>query len=217
MAARFDAATDAYRATTGLPTGGTYTVTCWANLLVDRDDYSGVWGLDDGVASGLWLQTDSDGTTLGVFDTPAATHLGATAVTVGTWYRVAVVVNGTSVTTHIGAAGAALTTSTATLAPLSSPSRLAIGDEGFSGWLNGRVAAFKLWGAALSADEAALELEQYTPRRAANLLRWHPFVAAETVDYSGNGNALTAGGTGTTTEDGPPIPWADLPPVTVFA
>jgi hypothetical protein len=38
------------------------------------------------------------------------------------------------------------------------------------------------------------------------MIRWHPFINAETTDYSGLGRTLT-GGAGATTETGPPISW----------
>lgn len=218
MAVRFDASTDAYRATTGLPTGTAYSVTCWVNLTTDRNAFTGVWGLDDGgTTRGVYLQTLADGTTLVAGDFAGST-VGSVALTVDTWYQVGVTVSGTSVALYTAAAGAALAAATGTLAltPNTAPTRLAVGDEGFGGFLNGRIAGLKVWGAQLSQAEVDNELSQYTPSRLTNLLRWHPFLTAETTDYSGNGTALTAGATGTATEDGPPIPWVDLSPIVVF-
>jgi len=215
MAARFDASTDLYSATTGLPAGTAWTATCWAYITTDRNAFSGAVGIaNSGVTDGVAIETGVDGTTWGAFD--AATSVGAVAATVGAWTRLAVAVNGTAVTFYGAAAGSALTSASGTLTGGGvTPGRLTIGDDGFGGWLNGRVAAVKLWAATLTLAEIENELGQYLPVRTANLTRRHPLLTAETVDHSGNGNALTAGGTAAATEDGPPIPWAALSPIAV--
>lgn len=208
MAARFDASTDVYSATTGVPGGTAWTATCWAYITTDRNAFSGALSvMNSGNTDGVAIETATDGTTWGAFD--ATTSVGTFAASVGAWSKLAVAVNGTSVTFYAAAAGNALTAASGTLAGGGvTPGRFWVGDDSAGGWLNGRVAAVKLWGATLTQAEIEHELGQYIPRRIANLVRWHPFVVAETTDYSGNGNSLTAGGTATTTEDGPPIPWA---------
>jgi len=213
MAARFDASTDPYTATTGLPAGTAWTATCWAYITTDRNAFSGALGItNSGVTDGIAIETAVDGTTWGAFD--ATTSVGAFAASVGAWSQLAVAVNGTSVTFYGAAAGSALTATSGTLTGGGvTPGRIDIGDDCFGGWLNGRVAAVKLWAATLTQAEIEHELGQYAPRRTANLTRWHPFLVAETVDYSGAGNSLTAGGTATAAEDGPPIPWAALAPI----
>lgn len=206
MAVRFAADTHYYHTTVGLPTSATLTFTCWLRIAVDRNDYSEVISFGTTYMS---LSADLDGTSVGVFDsgTYNTTPLGATPFTVGTWYRVAVVINGANVSYYRADAATALTHTSATNYTSGTPTQLRIGayyDGGF--WWNGRVAAFKLWQAALNAADITNELAQYQPIRTANLLHYHPFIRTETADYSGNANTLT-GGTGSTTEDGPPIPW----------
>lgn len=100
-----------------------------------------------------------------------------------------------------------LTSDSDTLGTVTGLTQLRIGESVFGAeWWRGRVANFKVWNAALTQAEIENELAQYVPHRTANLLRWHPFLIAETTDYSGADRTLT-GGTGATTEDGPPIPW----------
>lgn len=213
MAARFDASTDPYTATTGLPAGTAWSATCWAYITTDQNAFSGALGIANaGVTDGIAIETAVDGTTWGAFD--ATTSVGTVAASVGAWTKLGVAVNGTSVAFYGAAAGSALAAASGTLTGGGvTPGKLFIGEDGFAGWLNGRVAAVKLWAATLTQAEIEHELGQYVPRRVANLLRWHPFVVAETVDYSGAANSLTAGSTGTTTEDGPPIPWTALAPI----
>jgi hypothetical protein len=203
MAVRFDAQTDAYSATTGLPASTTWSVTCWAYITTDRNTASAAFGiLNTGVTAGIFLETDTDGTTWRVFD--MSTSVGGFAASVGQWTRMAVVVSGTSVTFYAGAPGSALTSASGTLNS-ATPASLTVGDDGSgASFLNGRLANFKMWDAALSSGEVTAELGQIPPALTTNLLRYHPFYVAETADHSGHGRTLTAGSTGTSTEAHPP-------------
>lgn len=216
MAVRFDAATDAYTTSIGVgaPTGSTYTASCWIYLTTDRNAFSGPWGLATNVSNYIQADTDTDGTTLKIWSATAS--FTVRALTLATWYYLAVVVNGTAnCTSYIseGTAEALVTASSVAMGAPNAPQRLSIGD-GFPGngeWWNGRVAAFKLWDAALTQAEIEAERVSVGPVRGSSLLRYHPFVVADTLDYSGNGNTLTAGGTATATEAGPPIPRGATP------
>lgn len=215
MSVRFTATTQRYSATTGIPAGNVFTATCWAYISVSRATYSALWSLS--IPAGYpnprtECTTSSDGTTLTVVDS-APILVGAFANTVGTWFRLGVVINGASCTVYCAPVGSALTSaSSGSFAPNSAPTFLSIGTEasGAAAFFNGRIAAFKMWQAVLTLAEVTAELAQFAPVRAGNLLRYHPFHVAETADYSGNGNTL-AGGTGATTEADPPIPEA-VPP-----
>lgn len=211
MAVRFDASTDVYTATTGMPTGGTYSFTCWVCLDADQNNYTAVVEFQQGADVGLWLEAFADGTTIGL-GSVSTDMAGGRATTVGQWSRFGVSLNGTSCTLVHGGDSGALTTSSGTLTGIpTAPTKLFVGSDEYNAWLNGRVAAFKVWNATLTTAELAVELTQYVPVRGANLLRWHPWVGAETTDRSGNGNDLTAGSTATATGDGPPIPWTVTP------
>jgi hypothetical protein len=206
MAVRFDA-DENYSATYTLGSQANYSVTCWGRLAVDRNDYTTFWSFDansDGTA--FILQTDIDGTSSFVWDDIVAGMVGAgPALTVGTWYFFAVCVAGTSGALHYRTATTGFTTVTWTGAARTITNFL-IGDDRYTEWLNGNVAALKFWTAGLTLAEVANESMQYAPVRTANLAAFYPLVSAETTDYSGNARTLTGGGTATT-EDGPPIAW----------
>lgn len=213
MSVRFDALTDAYTATTGLPPGNTFTVTFWLYISVDRDTYTGTFRLQAPGAEVL-IDTDTDGTTLKVWDAANyAGGFGPFGISVATWHKIGLTVNGASAVFYAAPAGSALTTaSVSNFTPPNPPTNLSVGSD-TGEYLNGRIAAFKMWSAALTATEVAAELAHFDPVRTANLLRCHPFHVAETTDYSGNGNTLTAGSTAATTEADPPIgPFAPPPP-----
>lgn len=214
MAVRFSADGQDYTSASIGLTGQPFTVTCWVQLRADRNDFSTIFSVDDGGATEMvYVQTNADGVTLFLGGDGGASTVGSVALTVDVWYRVAVTYSGTTGTLYTGAAGAALASASGTLGTNTGLSTLRIGESGFADeWLNGCVANLKMWSAALSAGEIETELGQYVPARLANLLRWHPFVAAETTDRSGNGLTLS-GGTGTSTEGGPPIPWAGIAPL----
>jgi len=213
MAVRFDASTDRYETTTGLPAATVYTALCWFYVSVDRNAYSLIWELQYAGRSNVNAVyiTGSKAVEFWDINAPRMSHQGA----VGVWQRVALAVGtGGNATSYYGTATGPL--AVATTAVMTSPTagdKLMIGnDQGGNQWLNGREAAYKMWNATLTQAEIEREFQSYLPVRTANLLRWHPWVKAETTDYSGNGNNLTAGSTATTTEDGPPIPWGPARP-----
>jgi hypothetical protein len=206
VAVRFDAHNDRYSATTGLPAGQVWSATCWVYCSADRNLYSNAFALTDGtnyISAGF----GANGTIryLGWEGGDLVANAAPTNTAVGGWSRLGVTCNGTTLTLYWADATGPLLSRSGTGIPGSVPTSLTIGSDQFASYLNGRVAAFKMWDATLTAAEIDAELGQYQPARTANLLRYHPFRTAETTDYSGNGRTLTAGTA--TTEDGPPIRW----------
>jgi len=205
VAVRFDNSGEGYTATTGVPSGSAYTVLLWLNMKVDTNNYAKVWMLKGGTTV-IMLSSGAEGDTFAVWGS-VGNASGFTA-TANTWYRSAIAVSGTASTHYFGAAGASLSSvSTPAFvgdAPSDSTS-LTISNESGEHF-NGCVAAFKAYSATLTQQEIENEFAQYVPVRTSGLIHWHPFLNAETVDYSGDARTLT-GGTGASTEDGPPIPW----------
>lgn len=157
------------------------------------------------------------GATLACFDlNNHGGGFGSLPITVGTWYRTAIVVRGTNCWWYRSAAGERLTESTVT--DISSPDfgtpLWMISYDSFPAeWWLGDVANVKLFGAALTRAEVEAELAQAEPARRRDLLNWHPFIGG-TEDYSGHRRALS-GGVGAAYVDGPPIPWATRHTLTV--
>ncbi len=213
MAVRFSASGQSYSRTLTLSTQAALTVCGWFKVSVDRNDYSSIFFIDNGTSDNWGMQTGADGTTMSsVFD--ASTQQGIGSMTVGTWYFIALSTSGTTGNIYYRtAAQSALTTVAVTSVTASvNAATLRIGDSPWGAeWFNGVTAALKGWNAALTANETLQESMQYQPGRVSNLLFLHPFVKAETADYSGNARTLS-GGTGATTEDGPPIPWIGYSP-----
>lgn len=208
MAVRFDADTEEYTRAVSLGTVTQFTITCWAKISVDRNNSSSLWCVDNGFSGDYFMvSTDVDGTTLHLRDDTSIFTIGA--LTIGTWYHVGVAVNGANATIALRAAGDATSTisTVSTASPSTDAVNLRIGDGIFNGlFWNGCVAAFKLWnGVTLSSQELDAESRAYLPQRTGTRA-WYPFLQAETVDYSGNAQTLS-GGTGTSTEDGPPVTW----------
>lgn len=204
MAARFDANTDTLVSTTGVPTG-TFTLTCWAIRDANRGGFQTLFTTDAGTSTGMIVQTYDDGITLFVWSSAGSSN-GLLPMNVGTWYRVALVKSGSTVTLYAAPQGSPSLMSESTSAPTAALTTFRVGGSAFSGeWLNGRIAALKVWSAALNATEVAAELAQYAPVRSANLLRRHDFIDS-TVDLSGNGYTFAGGSTPVTWEAGPDIP-----------
>jgi hypothetical protein len=209
MAVRFTAGSQNYSATTGIPAGNVYTFTAWIYATVDSAAGQTVYWVTNNsdVFTGINIRDNPhnlqgvDGTLYG------SGGIGAVSASLGIWWRVALVVNGANVTFYRAPYGLALGwVSVADATPPATPVTLFLGDNRYDEFFDGRMAAVKMWQAALTPQEVAQELEQYAPVRRANLLRFHPFLVAETRDHSGNGFTLS-GGSGATTEPGPPIPW----------
>jgi hypothetical protein len=204
VAVRTSAANQAY--TGAGPTGAVATVLGWSYVVVDRANFVNLWVLHNGSEGTpeAGYGSDASGLTFVAYDAGFNT-LGSFATTVGTWFRHALVMNGTAWTVYFGNYGSALSSASGTRTAISSPGTLVIGATG--DWFNGRHAAYRVYDAALSLAEIESEFEQYQPIRTTNLHRYHPFVNAELVDYSGNARTLTAGAGAATTEAGPPIRW----------
>lgn len=209
MAVRFDADGEDFTRTVSLGTVSQFSVIAWVKISVDRNTNQTVWALDNGNADYISVATNTDGTSMKFF-TESNGSGNAQNFTVGTWYAVACSVNGVngSMWTRAitDAAWTAITWTNGTAN--TTGTTLRIGEHPGTGlWLNGAIAAFKAWnGVTFTQADFDNEVWSYRPRRTTNLIAWYPFLVTETADYSGNGNTLS-GGTGTTTEDGPPIAW----------
>jgi hypothetical protein len=215
MAVRFDADGEDYLATSSLPSPP-YTITGWISLSVDRNTWSTPWCLDNGTTN-YWdvLQTDSTGTALRFAWSRNGTYNEVVGpnMTVGTWYQISTVQTGITAMLYYAAAGGSITLdqNNTNAGTGFTAANWRLGESVYGAeWFNGRVAALKAWSAVLTQTEIQKEWAQYQPARTANLVRFHPLVNAETTDYTGNGNHLT-GGSGTSTDAGPPIPWRVRP------
>ncbi|MEV0306522.1 hypothetical protein [Nonomuraea fuscirosea] len=212
MAVRFDADGEGYARVTGLAGVANWTVTCWARLAVNRGAATVLWQIDDGAGTNRLRCNAYDGVTL-TFQTDSGGWFGIAGQTmvIGTWYFIGISgdANPGSVRTRIRAADSSTwneRSSTQTNVTINA-NTLRLGDGQAAGeWLNGSLAAVKVWAAPLTLDELSLEASTYMPQRTVGLRGWYPFTRVETVDYSGQGQALT-GGSGAVLEDGPPIPW----------
>lgn len=213
MAARFDADSDGYTATTGIPTGD-LTVCCWGYIAVDRNTFSCLWGMENAASNAsqyFSLLTDATGTAVNLFFTGGGPPTPY-AASVGTWHKYMVTLAGSTATFYAAAEAAGLTQINTSTSPAVTKSNFFIGRDSFSGeFLNGRVAGVKVWTAALTITEGDAEFAQLGAVRTANLLRSHPLEIAQTKDYGPNGHTLTAGGTTPGTEAGPGVPYERRP------
>lgn len=204
MAVRFTADGEDFTRALGLGVQAAFTVTCWMYLSANTGSWATAWSIDAGSGDVDLVQTDSDGVSLNFYSDGDSTAIDT--LTVGTWYFVAVARSGTGGTAYIRAEGApALQT-----APIDGASSgatfttLRLGESPFSGeWLNGRLAAVKVWTAQLNQTEVEAEAATYDAVRTTNLYgAWFRPDVALSQDYSGNGNTLS-GGSGATVEAGP--------------
>jgi hypothetical protein len=209
QAVRFDATADKYtRTANGL--AGAFTWTWWVKLASDRNTYSLMVCQDNASSTYYMMGTNVNGTTFSRSSvTNSASH--SFDFTVGTWTFCAAV-NNTSggdniIGTHpVGGSWTALAAPGATTGP-SDSNTFTIGQNGFgSQWVDGSIAAVKVWSVALTAAECQAERNFYAPVKTSGLWASYSFRnGPQTNDESGNGRTLTAAGTLTTDSSGPPI------------
>lgn len=209
MAVRFDAENDTYTRSVGWGAQPAFSVSCWVYLSTDRNDYSTAWSLDNGTGNNIVVQTNRDGTTLGIVSNGNGPSVSLN-MSVGQWYWVGVVKNGDTATVYFSTGTGTISSTNHSVTNSLTANTLRIGQSPWGGeWLNGRMAAVKIWTAALSENEIQAERDYTSPLRTADLRAWYPFEVAETTDHSGNGETLS-GGSGATTEPGPGIPFSPV-------
>lgn len=197
------------RSGTGLNAATDLTWCCWVRLAVDRNAVSVILGDDNASANYYQMQAGSNGT-LYQRDSPTGAASSGYDLPVGTWVFVAQVYSvsgqdyiywapaGTSTLTQSAAAGSG--------SGLADANTLRIGTNGFGNWLNGSVAAVKVWQAVLTQAELEAELPKYNAQRTTNLWASYSFRnGPQTTDESVNGRTLTPNGTAVADTSGPPV------------
>ena len=209
MATLFNATAETFGRTANLPSISSFTVMGWIYLVSDVNNQVGMFRFgNSGPDLNYELVTLSDGTTLSTWNgAVGASSVSGSALSLATWYHVAITVSGTGAGQFLAYLNGVLditnngdATNTAVQLDISQ-------DIGSS--KNIRIAAVKVWSAALSATDIISEMRQYAPVRWSDLNAWYPMLNAATDnnDFSGNANNLTITNGSPTTAEGPPLPW----------
>jgi hypothetical protein len=210
-AVRFSSSAMKYtRTATGLASNFTYTF--WVKIAVDRNASTPFIGQDNSGANYYFISTPPDGTTLRRDVTSGGSISSGVSMTVGTWYYAATV-NDTGAGVDIfgwKVAGGSWTTANPaaglTVVGPADANTFYIAGDGFGGFLNGSIAAVKIWTAVLTDAELQAEAATYAPVRTSGLFANYQFRnGPQTTDDSGNGRTLTQGGTPVLDAAGPPI------------
>lgn len=209
MAVRFDATGDYLTRSTNLPAVSLFTIMGWVYISVDKDTYGAFWAYSAGLY-GFYCGVGGDGVTFVIHPPAGSPETTGNALTVAKWYHIAQVVSGTGANQHNAYVNGVLAL-TGTSAVVSG-SLIRLGNTAWGGdYLNGRLAAIKIYSAALTVGEISNEMGFYRPLRTTNLNSWlpmiHPTTASNVTDQSGNAYDFTGAGA-LTVEDGPPIAWA---------
>ncbi|MFI6296841.1 LamG-like jellyroll fold domain-containing protein [Nonomuraea sp. NPDC050790] len=209
MSVRFDADGKDLTSTLSLGSLTQITISLWANIKVNRGTWTTIFSVDNGSGSVLCIQAPA-GNNMRVYD--QNNDVGATqqTLTVGTWYHIWLVRNGTAGEWRWRPAGSSTYTAatwTAGNGATLVANTLRLGESPWGAeWMNGSVCNVKLWsGVNLAADELEHEGLSYLPHRTTNLVAWYPLTGLELADLAG-GHTLT-GGAGAAVDEGPPIGW----------
>lgn len=214
MALRFDTSTDYIYRDSNLPGITSFTMMAWVYISVDRNDFSPILQYGDanpGTPTEYIVYTMGDGVTLASWN--SSSEITGSVLSVGTWYHLAITVAGTGANQFLTYLNGAVNITNNGSASVTNERISFATNTGASGneWLNGRIAACKIYAAVLTAAEIQQEMMFYTPQRTANLNTWlpcvDPTVANNLLDASGNGYNMTGAAGTRTVEDGPPIAW----------
>lgn len=212
MAIRTDAVGDSLTLSSGLPTSTSLSVCAWVKLTTDRNNYQSFFHFYySGFGSqDVFLSTDSDGTTLNLFDGGAA--VAGVNMTVGVPYWIGF----TRTNTTRSLFYAALTDSTPTVATDATTQTITATlttlysmNDFYSEWVDGTIAAAKIWnGAALSQSQMFAERWSILPRTLGGLYDFWPMFPGTSERLRGYYAAhnWTAGGT-LADEASPPVPF----------
>ena len=213
MAVRLDASGEGLSRTSSPPSTAGFTVCGWASLTTDRNNYQILSSIDNGSTQYAEIGTDSDGTTLYIFNHGA---IGASLgpLTLNTPFFWAQTVNGAGSGNHVGygrAVGANTLTSTSQSGVAAITSQTFwVGRDGFDAgayYFDGRIWNVKVWDRVLTAAELLVESFYSNVKFPASLhLHWRLPGSNNTTDSSGNGRNATVSGT-LSTEDGPHGLW----------
>ena len=215
MSQRSDQASDRVSYTASAPPAPAtaFTVTFWARLRVDRDDFSTMLRLhsSSGGSTAVNIATGSSGTTP-VVVSPGNTGgiIGTDALAVDTWRMLAVTIAGTGATDakiYTKAIGGSTNVVAGQVSGGATPDGLTLfgrssGDS--TEWFNGGLAYVRVWSAVLSQAEIEAEWASATIVRTSGVWANWPMLT-NISDISGNGRNLTAGSTALSTEDDPPL------------
>lgn len=219
MAVRFDNTSDELRLTTNLPTIDPFTVLMFVKLSVNKITYTCPFSVDNGTGDWIYMETDSDGVTLRLWDdttgSSSGTALQMGIMTVGDWYVIGFSNSGTTLTGYFAPLFSPFTSGSISSSSLTI-GNLRIGQSPWAGeYLDGCVCGVKIWQDVLTTRELENERTQYLPQKTKNLYAFYSLLNAPyaNMDESGNAHTTTVFGT-LDTEPGPPIPWAiNNPPV----
>lgn len=182
-----------------------FTIAGWIRLTSDRNAVGTIAIVANaGGTRFKTLSVTASGTLLRITSSDFTTVTG-TDLSVGTWYHVALVGNGTATTAYLN--GAQDITTTDAVAVTTYTQIYWMSDTAF--WIDGRIAYLKMWDAALTVNEIAQEMSTIRPQRFVNLYGWWPTFPGSTErarDYAGTGRNLTENGA-LTDEDPPPVSW----------
>lgn len=205
-----------------LSTAGDYTLRssgaiqsdpCTTMLWVRRDSataFGNIWVIANAGSTlyeGLYL--NSAGTNLRIENNNGGAD-GATTLTVGTWYHVALVRNGNDRTLYLNGV---------VDATYNNANSFTSAGEAFAGngltIFSGYLSALKQYERALTQDEVLQEMRTILPKSVANIYNFSPlFRHTELQNYFGAGWTIT--GTGLT-DDGPPVSWGTTSLLVPFA
>jgi len=175
---------------------GGVTIMAWGYIVNDRSSDSAFVS-----ARGAGILNVNATRNLCIYTGSSEITTGATVVAVGVWHHYAFTRSNQTWRAYID--GVLAVYHDQLVEPTGDP-QPRFGNDNYDSWLDGRVAAGKVWLAPLSTSEIQAEMNSYSAVRTANIWSVVPMrVHTDLADQSGQGNSPSAVGT-LSTESGPP-------------
>jgi hypothetical protein len=209
VAARADADGEEFFRASSVPDIASFTIMAWVRPGGSlTGGHASFFNIDWGSGSYVTCLMTS-GHLFRLFNSDHGLSGTGSSMTDGTWYHVAMVCPGLGPggSTQLGYFNGVLDLSHTNMNSNQTEQNIRFlrGNDGDN--FNGSIAAIKIWDAALSATEIAVEMRTYTPTRFTNLNSWYPlFKHTDTTNGAPASLALSSSGTLATT-DGPAITW----------
>jgi hypothetical protein len=221
VTARFSEAADRLSLASAPTPNVGFTFACWARLTTDANQQGTILRLFDTVTT-LTFGVGSDGTTLGCVSVGNTGGVNVGTLTVGTWYRVALTVSGTSGTVYLAEGqNGSITSVTGTVSGGSAvPTGLALGGrspaDSSEPW-PGDLAYPRVWNRVLGQSALGDQWKLAAPTDTPVWSDWP--LTSDLLDDSGNARHLLAGATPVEflSGDEPPLGGNTSPSITTLA
>lgn len=212
---RFDSTDDDLTRSSSVPSEVSFTACGWGRRQADTGAQSVLFSINDvpTAVSGAIIGTQADGDDLIVAGSGFGESPVIATLTTGVWFywcMTGTAAGAGSLDGYYMLPGATSLTTQQTTGASFTQTTMVIGnyDDAGTEFFNGDIMAVKVWDRVLTTAEMFQESAHIRPLYTFGLTHWYPLwnTSSQTIDFSGNAQTLTSGGT-KADADNPPVSW----------